>query len=330
MQKAARADPTRACLLIIGLITLGEARLFDRLLYLAPAEYGFVRQNIAGILAGTPVWKAFQHRVLGPALVVALDRLTGDSLRSLQIYGLLMAASANLLLFWIVRRRGGRPGDALLAVAGFGLARLLLTFKLEFPWDGPDLLIFLAFGYWASTGGSIVRLIPLLLAGTLNHETALFIPLWYLLGGLERPRPPTRALLRTLVAPGMILAAMAAAIVAVRAHFYLGPPELAGQAFEPATPLVSNPLHLVHNLGQFLWDDWRVLNRVFVGAGLLSLLILLIGNLVKRRRVRASAWSLCVIAAIFTFGYVNETRLYFPLLAFWAAHAWPVRADGSS
>ena len=327
MKKAGR---TRACLLLVALITLGEGRLFDRLLYLAPAEYGFVRQNIAGILAGTPVWKAFQHRVLGPALVVALDHLTGDSLRSLQIYGQLMAAAANLLLFWIVRRRGGRPSDGVRAVAGFGLARLLLTFKLEMPWDGPDILIFLAFGYWASKGGAILRLIPLLLAGTLNHETALFIPLWYLLGWLERPPAPARAPLRTLVAPAMVLAAMAALILAVRAHFYLGPPPISGLTFEPTTPLISNPIHLVHNLGEFLGDDWIALGRVFVGAGLLTLLVVLIANVAKRRRVQASIWSLCVLASIFTFGYVNETRLYFPLLAFWAAYAWPIPADESS
>jgi hypothetical protein len=329
-----KAGHTLACLLILGLITLGESRLFDRLLYLAPAEYGFVRQNISGILAGTPIWKAFQQRALGPALVVALDQLTGDPLRSLQIYGQLMAAGANLLLFLIVRWRGGRPIDGVLAVAGFGLARLLLTFKLELPWDGPDLLLFLLFGYWASKdngkGGSILPLIPLLVAGTFNHETALFIPIWYLLSWLEPPRPSARATLHTLVAPAVILAAMLAVTFAVRAHFYVGPPQLAGQRLEPVTPMLSNPIHLAHNGKQFLRYDWTTLGGVFVSAGLLSLLVVLVVNLVKRRRVRSSVWSLGVIASIFTFGYINETRLYFPLLAFWAASAWPVPIDGSS
>jgi hypothetical protein len=67
-----------------------------------------------------------------------------------------------------------------------------------------------------------------------------------------------------------------------------------------------------------------------VAAGLLSLLVLLVANVVKGRRVRASVWSLALIASIFTFGYINETRLYFPLLAFWAAYAWPVPTAGSS
>jgi hypothetical protein len=319
-----KAGPTGACLLILGLITLGEFRLLDRLLLSDPAEYGFVRQNIAGILAGTPVWKAFQHRVLGPALVVALDRLTGDGLESLRLYGRLMVAGANLLLFAIVRWRGGRPLEGLLAVAGFALVRLLLTFKLEFPWDGVDILLFLAFGYGASQGASILRLGPLLLAGTFNHETALYMPLWYLLAWLDQPRVSPRARLQTLVAPLVAIALMAGVIAGVREHFYRGPPHLPGQVFEPITPIISNPFHLVHNLGQFLADDWTAVGRAFVSAGLLSLLVVLVRNVAQGRRVRASAWSLAVIASIFLFGYVNETRLYFPLAAFWAAYGWPV------
>ena len=322
-----KAGPTAACLLILALITLGEIRLLDRLLFRDPAEYGFVRQNVVGILAGTPVWKAFQQRVLGPALIVALDRVTGDGLASLRLYSGLMALGANLLLYAIVRWRGGGPVGGLRAVAGFTLVRLLLTFKLEMPWDGVDILLFLIFGYAASQGLSILRTSPLLVVGTFNHESALFLPIWYLLAFLDPPRRSPRAVLPTLVPPLVALALMVGVIAGVRAHFYRGPPDLPGQVFEPITPLVSNPLHLAHNLKQFVRDGWPGVGRFLIGAGLLSLLV---RNFVKGRRVRASVWSLGMIASIFLFGYVSETRLYFPLASFWSAYAWPwpVPADG--
>jgi hypothetical protein len=325
-----RLDTAAAwCWLLLGLLTLGQLRLLDRLLFSTPAEYGFVLQNVAGILAGRPVWKALQSRPLGPWILTALDAVTGDPVRSLKLFGQVTAALANLLLFHLVRRRGGRPAFALVAVACFVLARLLLTFRLEYPWDGIDILIFLFFGDWARAGRPLIRpilgLAPVLLVGTLNHESVLYLPLWYLLpaGGDAQAR---RATLRQMPIAILFGVAVAGVIAIVRHHFYLGRPEMPGQIFEPATPVVSNLIEVSHNLRQLLIEDWKSMPRAFVSATLLAVIGLLIRNVVQRRLVRASVWSLCVLGSVFVFGYINETRLYFPLLAFWFAHGWPVTA----
>ena len=314
---------TWSCLLALSLLTLGEIRLVDRLLFSQPAESEFVLRNIAGVLAGTPMWKAFQSRLLGPAMVAALDAVTGDRVRSLRLFGQLALAASNLLLFCLVRRRGGRSVTALLAVVCFGLVRVLLTFKLEYPWDGLDVLLFLAFGHWASIDGSLVRFSPLLLVAAFNHETALYIPLWYLLVPLDGPERATRGSRESLIAVAS-MAVVAAFIVGLRNHLYVGRPAAPGQAFEPATPLIGNPMHLAHNLRQFFLEDWKAVTRVFISATLLAALGALVLNVKRKVRVRASVWSLCAIACIFLFGYVNETRLYLPVVAFWFSHAWPV------
>jgi hypothetical protein len=226
-----------------------------------------------------------------------------------------------------LRRKGGNVPVSLLGVACFGLGHLLLLYRLEYPWDDLDILLFLAFGYWAAEGRSLSWFCPLLVLGTLNHETALFVPLWYLLCPFEGHRP-LRDRVRTLLGALAVGGAMAFAIWFLRKHFYLGRPVMPGQVFERPLEVVANHWHVRHNLRQFLVEDWRS-GRVFISLGLAATLLALWRLIWLKKQVRAAVWSLCVIASIFAFGYVNETRHYLMLLAFWFGYAWPPRlADG--
>jgi hypothetical protein len=313
-------------LLLLGLMTLGELRLLDRLLYQNHLEVDFVLVNVTGILQGTPVWRSSQHRVLTPVLVKGLSALTGDWLVALHLLCNLLVASANVLLFGILRRKGRTLLESLLTVVLFAFVHLLLLYKLEYPWDGVDVLLFLLFGAWVSRRGREPRLLPLaplLLVGTFNHETVLYIPLWYLLAPLdragfsrERKTDMAFAALATLL--------IGAVIIALRQGLYVGRPDLPGQAFEAVTPVVSNQLHASHNLREALFHSWRGARRTLIDVGLLGVIVG--GGLVSIDRgavPRAIVWSASVIAAVFLFGYLSEMRLYLPLIAFWFAHAWP-------
>src|SRR5579871_6655605 len=176
-----------AALLIV--FSLGEARLFDRLLY--EGRHGdpdFVLANVKGILEGRPVSPSWQQRLLAPTAVMALARLGLTPLESLRLFGDAMVFAANGLLFLLVRRRGGSVANGWRVVVLWALAHALLMYALEYPWDEVDILLFLAFGAWAARGGSLLRWSPLLLVGALNHETILYVPLWYLIAPLERSR----------------------------------------------------------------------------------------------------------------------------------------------
>jgi hypothetical protein len=308
--------PLLAAWLLVSLLTLGQIRLFERLLFSERSDYEFVLLNLRGVLEGTPLWKSSKHRLLGPALVRALEFVQDNPLAALTSFTHVSLLAANLLLFWLTLRKGGSLRCALLAVAAFVLVRLLLLYKLEYPWDGLDILLFLGFGHWAAKRGSLVWLTPLLLVGTLNHETVLYLPLWCLLAPLERSHGAAWSR-RELVTGALALLLVLASILALREHFYLGPTGVAQE-----TPALGNPVHLLHNLRQFLWRDW-IAGRLFISATLLCALVLLGKLLREPKQRRAAAWSLLVIATIFCFGYVNETRLYSSLVAFWFAYGWP-------
>jgi hypothetical protein len=313
-----------AALFVIGLVSLGEIRLRERLLYSNGDQFEFVRANVAGILEGKVVSKSWQHRVLAPAVVSVLTVITGSHASALRLLSNLLTAAANLLLFALVRRRGGRAADAVRAVAVFGFCHLLLMYKLEYPWDGVDILLFMTFGAWASAGRPLSGFWPLLALGALNHETVLYVPLWYFIAAfaVDAPSPPAATARRIGVEAGLAALALGAIILALRQLLYVGRPDFPPAWFESSAPIAGNHFHLVHNLRQLLVDDWR-LGRSFISAGLLAAIGLFVALARRRRHATAALWSLVVIGTIFCFGYVNETRHYLLLVAFWSTYLAP-------
>jgi hypothetical protein len=304
-------------LVALGLLTLGELTLLQRILFTNPAEYGFVLESVRGVLSGTPVSKSWAHRVIAPALVRALEPLAGSPLEALRAFTFGMVAAANVLLFVLLRKSGLHVYRSLFVCAAYVFARLLFTYKLEYPWDEIDVVLFLLFAYVVLQSSSLLPCALLLLAGLFNHETALLFPLWYMLVPVERPRPKTAS--RQLAFGSAAFLAAGAVIAVVRDARYQGRPKLSGQVFETATPVVENHLHVSHNLQQLFYADWTHARR-FVGSTFFLALLGLVMLVFRSKDVRASLFSFAFLVTVVAFGYVNETRHYLPLLSFWAVY----------
>jgi hypothetical protein len=294
--------------LLLVWLTLGEWQLHDRMLFAPGEDRDFVLGAVQGILEGRPVFEAWQHRLLGPGAVALLERTGLSPLNALRSWFALGLLAANAVLLWIVRAESLPRAAALLA--GFGCARLLLAYRLEYPWDAVDVLLFMAFGVWTARSGPLIALLPLLIVGSFNHETVLYLPLWLLLAG------PARARALGALAAG----ACAALMYGLHAALYVSaPPEAAAQRTEATLPLLGNHVHVIHNLRQLFAANW-LHGRAFLSLTFFGALAACIW-LVRVRRARVAAlWSSCVLGSVACFGYVNETRLYLPLLAFWFAH----------
>jgi hypothetical protein len=317
---AAMPRVTRPLLVALGLLallTLGEMRLYEWQLYEGRDDYSFVLANIDGILDGHPVSKSWQHRFLAPATIATISAFTGDRLTALKLFDRALLVIANLLLFVLTLRKGRTPARSLATVALFGLARALAMYRLQYPWDDVDIVLFIAFGYWVAKEHPLYTFIPLLLIGTLNHETILYVPLYYLLSPIDRPLNVGK---REILVAALAAVTMGSVIVLLRNHFYVGPPNWPGQELEASLPLVSNHQHIVHNLKQLLFANW-ISRRAFVSATVLLALAALVGAVRRRRHTRAAVWTLTVFATIVCFGYVNETRHYLLLISFWFALA---------
>jgi hypothetical protein len=309
--------PHLVALGLLALLTLGETRLYEWQLYEGRDDYSFVLANIDGILDGRPVSKSWQHRFLAPVTIATISAFTGDRLTALKLFDRALLVVANLLLFILTLKKGRTPARALGTVALFGLARALAMYRLQYPWDDVDIVLFIVFGYWAGKGSPLYTFIPLLLIGTLNHETILYVPLYYLLSPIDRPLGAAK---REILVAALAAVMIASVIVLLRNHFYIGPPNWPGQELEASLPLVSNHQHIVHNLKQLLFANW-ISRRALISATVLPALALLIRAVGKRNRARAAVWTLTVFATIVCFGYVNETRHYLLLISFWFALA---------
>lgn len=305
-------------LAIVAAISAVEMAILERLLFRPPGALEFVVESVRGILHGTPVYQAWQQRLLGPLVVAGVDLATHDTGRSLAIVRGGTLLLANVLLFLVVRARGGGVRRAVAAVLLFAIARVFVVYRLEYPWDGIDAALFVVAGAWAARDGRLAALAPVLLLGLLNHETVLYLPLWTLLAPVApRARRETAAALVTALVLGAI-------IVAVRHLAYRGQPLLPGQVFEPTTPLLSNPIHVAHN-ARVLFDwNWRGGGgaRPEVSIAFLATTALLAWLATRAATRRLAIWSLAVLATIVCFGFVNETRLYVPLIAFWVGYAF--------
>ncbi|MBS2018713.1 MAG: hypothetical protein JST00_37950 [Deltaproteobacteria bacterium] len=299
-------------------LSLAEWKIFERLLFSHPPSVAFVVESVRGVLAGTPVSKAWAQRIVAPFLVSLLG---GANQVALERFFVVTLVASNLLLYYLLRWRGLSMVGAATGIVTFGLARVVLAYKLEYPWDGADLVIFVAFGAWVRGGGSIVPLAPLLLLGAFNHETILYVPLWYLLASERKQR----------LAAAAAAAGVGVLIGVTRAVRYVGQPDLPGQFFDTPTPVIENHLHVAHNLRELFVNDWLA-GRAHISVGFLAATAWF-AWLARHRETRAQGvWSLVVLGSIVAFGFVNETRLYLVLVAFWIAHAWRDRrlADGGA
>jgi hypothetical protein len=314
-------------LLLLALLILGELRLYDRLIYQDSEQYGFVLLGVEGVLNGTPVSKSWQQRILPAAAVRGFQSLTGDELLGLKCFAGCMLIATHAALFYIARRRGNSPYKALGLSAGLGFLHLLLVYKLEYPWDQVDILIFLIFGHCVAQRARLWQLWPLYVLGALNHETVLYLPLWFLLAPLSPPL--TEAERRDSRFSVVALALLGAAIFELRAWLYHGRPMLPSQFFEEETPGISNHWHVQHNLRQWFMEDWRD-SKIFVSVSLSCAVVFLISRLWRQDTRRIAAWSLLSLTTIVCFGYINETRHYLALCAFYVSYLCPSAPSSNS
>jgi hypothetical protein len=301
-------------------VSLGEIRIIQRWIYGDARENDFVVRSVSEVLRGAPAFPAWQHRFVAPALVAAIDSAIRDRLATIKLIGGTTIVAANLLLFALLRRCGSSLVDACLAVVAFGFLRLLFLYKLEYPWDGINLLLFLLFGYAARTARGLGWMAPFLMVGAFNHESALFIPLWYVLSPLDRSQPVSVRRKEAATAAAT-LALLVAAILGLRHVFGAGIKTSTDPTSDVATPVIGNPLHVRHNLGQLFAANFRN-DRAFISVAVIGAVACFALLAARAKNVRAAAWSLVAIVSIVCFGYVNETRLYVPLVAFWIAYAW--------
>jgi hypothetical protein len=175
--RVSRQDWLVATLLLL-VICLIEVRILQII-----QVSGFPREVLGaqGLLHGTPELRAFQNRVLGPIIVGALVRFTGQPYSIVYVDILTsLIAFPNFLCLLLSYRVTSDLKSGLWAAFCFAAAVVALQDESWFfLWDAIELSTMLIFAYGVFHARDDLRLfVPLFVVQVLNRESAEFIALW--------------------------------------------------------------------------------------------------------------------------------------------------------
>ncbi|MBN2071503.1 MAG: hypothetical protein JW814_08605 [Candidatus Krumholzibacteriota bacterium] len=269
------------------------------------SRYQIFAADFRCILAGEPYSPAFANRRLGPWTFTMLDRIFGSSEVTLS----LIVYAACVALPWLGYLLGRRLGWSIKQSLGAAVVLCVSFVLLQddywlMIWDLYDVLFFTWFAYAIFRRLSISQMVPVFLIMIFNRETALFVPLWFLIRGfLDRDR-------RTMLTAGLMGIAGVIVTLAWRLPYMgrTGLPHVGGNHFRPTA-------------------NWRILlggnNEAWLALALSITVIILTWRTIRvtvrgrenefRGVIEAMSVTAALALVIPVVGYIGELRLYLPV-----------------
>jgi hypothetical protein len=305
--------------LIAILFALAQRHLAHQALH---AYYGDTIREAKLVFLGTPTWRVYQSRVLGPYIVQALSYPLRSYESAYELFNVSCLTVAGYLSYFagtLINRQAGGIVSFLLFQCLFAL--LLNGYQL-FVWDVIGVTIFYAFLIIVIRGLSWKWTVLLFAVAILNRESGLFIALWLLADpvcrwGLGRlgygPKQPLDIYAIAAGAACMVLGILA--IEALRTSLLieeLGNKTLSGygaHAFLPWQWTINTTISAAHS-GQHLF----LIVPAFV-AVMLYLLVRTTATYPSLFLSLAVVW-LAQLVALMIVGFIYETRVLIECIPF--------------
>ena len=239
------------------------------------------------------------------------------------IYTALLLLLHNLLFYALLRRQSVTTLTAVALVCLWSFLFMALQCPWLYAWDMLDIIIFTLTSYiivYNKDSRLLLALFPLAL---LNRETALFLPLGYVIVEIARHTALANTRLPRLNGPswariifGVFLIFCGAAYTSLVRDWLFIESSWGGQ--DIGNPLlIGNQSHLLVQIKSFTFNNFRNGNIIHTALMWLSVIYML--ALARRSNstgIYAGAmFFLAFWLGIFFFGVINETRLFFPTLS---------------
>lgn len=266
-----------------------------------------------GVLDGTPHWRAYQNRILGPLLIHVLGYVANEPFYLFMKAGFL---ALNLFVFGAVFSITEQMGRASLAVLGAALLWVLQNHYWAYPWDLVEAITLVLLVYFAlrETFNFWTGLIVVLAA--LNKETAMLIGLFFVLRGLALKLEKGRVDVRQICL-GLALSMASLALTEGLRHVLFNISSLQGIGQDPDHANFGNHWVILEN-----WHDFKTLlaqpsaltlMMLFFLAALLTFLWKSVQSRQANRMALSGALVLYVVA-LGLFGLIRELRVFQPLM----------------
>lgn len=284
-----------------------------------------------GVVNGTPHWRIYQSRVLGPYLVQWLSSYTPSYADAYFAFAVAALAIAGLLIL-ILAFRLFRDTSA--ALASFftlhAMFALLLAHPWLYAWDFGSLIVYTIFVYLVLSGAGWLSFTLLFLLAIVNRESGLFIALWMIANPLLRwliAAPADDATSRSdrkLFVAGLGCFAGGIAIIEhLRTRLLVR--EVAPDVFGDRSLGSDFHLRFADNVAMIrrVFTDFVTPNfdraMYFVVPIFIGLVVLLALALIRRNAGRLLGLALvhvALLASILAFGVLLEARIYIEFIPF--------------
>lgn len=259
-----------------------------------------------GVVSGTPHWRAYQGRLLGPYAIYGVflaTNLTYTQAYTSVVAGLLFAW--NALTFGVFTRLTG----SLLAGVGCAVVGSVAFNRLHhywfYPWDSFDLILFTAFVYFIYARKSLAWYIALFAIELTNREAALFIPVWIVLNSSDLG---LRKIHSVLIAASLLIVGVVL-IKFVRDSLWVTSmlPDVGDDLSHQA---IGNHIYFGRNIALM------VRGLKWPGLGPLSDWVMLGACLLVRIRIASArtrnlmVFTMVILGSVVFFGVADETRMY--------------------
>jgi len=284
------------------------------------------------VLDRTPHWRAYQNRLLGPAVLMVMGWVASTPL-VLFVKGALVAL--NMALYLMVRQCTGSHLKSIFTVVLATMMWTVLTHYWSYPWDYIEAACLLALVHMAMRGWSLPGMLLLFGVALLNRESAVFIGFFlFAYGAALRwtgpagPSQDMQAAARKWMAWGLGLMLLTLVWTEALRHALFDYSSLAGIRDDAQHLGFGNHRNHAANL-EVVLNMWRAPQPVFFVIALLGMALL--KTLVQAVRIRSAAllaMGVTLVAYLLSlaeFGLLSESRIYQPLvwcLPLLLAHAW--------
>jgi hypothetical protein len=320
------APLTREQRLTIALCLLVVCVFVTRLLTMLQSHMlGEVMLGTQGILHGTPLFRVFQNRLLGPILVDGTHWIFRQNYEdSYRLTMSLLECLSIISCYGLVRNITKQASLGLLGAASFSFAVLLVQdARYFYIWDAIDLTTMLIFAYVVFHAKADLRiLLPLFFVELLNRESAAYIPLWMIIYGVSRYN--CRAGFRSSSNKASVLiGALGCVLLAFGAWWT---EELRMLLFKHSC-VASVNLDSTHGMGQWfeLVNNLQGLSAFFNPADFALALLCTVGIIYMCYSLSRQSGRDCypiivllagMLSSVWMFGIVDETRVWLDYVPF--------------
>jgi len=259
-----------------------------------------------GVLSGTPHWRAYQNRLLSPALVKALGWFSAQPLALFTEWAVL---ALDVGLFLAVRALTRSNLAGVLAVVVCALVWVLEQHNSSYTWDLTEAGCLLAMA-WFATRQQVPKawLLGLFAVAAFNRESAVFIGLYVLLSGLLQRAKGTALM-------GAALCVVSLVLTEVLRKSLFRYASLSGVGDDAAHAVFENHFNTAANW-QLLRDQVRQATPLLFILGMYAVsLLLIVAKGIEQGRPQLTAAGLALgayFASLGVFGILDELRLYQP------------------